>query len=91
LNRCLDNAIAGAVAEFTLEQGVSRARQSAELHSLTEAAICAFRFIRAGGVGAGGSTGAVVERSLVAILAAMNAASPEPEQTRKTLTPTPAS
>jgi hypothetical protein len=91
LNRCLDDAIAGAVTEFALEQSVTRAIQSAELHSLTEAAICAFRFIRAGGVGAGGSTGAVVERSLVAILAAMDAASPEREQTRKTLTPTPAS
>ena len=91
LNRCLDDAIAGAVTEFTREQSVTRARQSAELHSLTEAAICAFRFIRAGGVGAGGSTGAVVERSLVAIRDAMDAASPEPDQARKGLKPTPAS
>jgi hypothetical protein len=91
LNRCLDDAIAGAVTEFTREQSITRARQSAELHSLTEAAICAFRFIRAGGVGAGGSTGAVVERSLVAIRDAMDAASPEPDQARKDLTPTPAS
>jgi hypothetical protein len=91
LNRCLDDAIAGAVTEFAREQSVTRAKQSAELHSLTEAAICAFRFIRAGGVGAGGSTGAVVERNLAAILAAMDAASPEPEQTRKALTPTPSS
>ena len=48
LNRCLDNAIAGAVTEFTLEQGVTRDKQSAELHNLTEAAIFAFRAIRAG-------------------------------------------
>jgi hypothetical protein len=83
LNRCLDNAIAGAVTEFTREQGVTRTKQFNELHNLTEAAIFAFRFIRAGGVGVGGSTGAVVERSLVAILAAVDAQSPEP-------TPTPA-
>jgi hypothetical protein len=91
LNRCLDDAIAGAVTEFTLEEGVTRAKQSSELHSLAEAAICAFRFIRSGGVGPGGSTGAVVERNLVAILAAMDAGSPGPEQTSKTLTPTPVS
>jgi hypothetical protein len=90
LNRCLDDAIAGAVTEFTAEQSVTRDRQSAEVHKLTEAAIFAFRVIRAGGVGAGGSTGAVVERSLLAILAAVDAQSPEPEQVRKELTPTPA-
>jgi hypothetical protein len=81
LNRCLDNAIAGAVTEFTLEQGVTRTKQSAELRSLTEAAIFAFRVIRAGGVGVGGSTGAVVERSLLAILTAVDAQSPEPQPT----------
>jgi hypothetical protein len=90
LNRCLDDAIAGAVTEFTAEQSVTRDRQSVELHKLTEAAIFAFRVIRAGGVGAGGSTGAVVERSLLAILAAVDALSPEPEQVQKELTPTPA-
>jgi hypothetical protein len=88
LNRCLDDAIAGAVTEFTRGESVTRAKQSAELHSLTHAAICAFRFIRSGGVGAGGSTGAVVERNLAAILAAMDGGS-EPDQTPKTLTPTP--
>ena len=31
LNRCLDNAIAGAVTEFTLEQGVTRDKDFAEL------------------------------------------------------------
>lgn len=91
LNKCLDNAIAGAVTEFTLEESASRTKQSAELHSLAEAAICAFRFIRSGGVGAGGSTGAVVERNLAAILAAMDGGSPAPEQTHKALSPTPSS
>lgn len=91
LNRCLDNAIAGAVTEFTCEQGVARARQFAELRSLIEAAICAFRFIRSGGVGAGGSTGAVVERNLAAIRAAMEAASLGPEETCEPMTPAPSS
>jgi hypothetical protein len=89
LNRCLDDAIAGAVTAFALEQSATRAKQSAELHRLTEAAICAFRFIRAGGVGVGGSTGAVVERNLVAILAAVKGNSPNLEQSGKALTPTP--
>ena len=91
LNRCLDNAIAGAVTEFTSGQSVTRAKQSAELHSLAATAMCAFRFIRSGGVGAGGSTGAVVERNLAAIVAAMDDESPESEQTGKSLTPTPSS
>jgi hypothetical protein len=88
LNRCLDDAIAGAVTEFTREQGVTRSKQSAELRGLTEAAIFAFRVIRSGSVGVGGSTGAVVERSLLAILAAMDAQSREPKQ-KGALTPTP--
>ena len=88
LNQCLDDAIAAAVTEFTLEQGVTRSKQSAELRGLTEAAIFAFRVIRSGNVGAGGNTGAVVERSLRAILTAMDAESPETSQ-KETLTPTP--
>jgi hypothetical protein len=80
LNRCLDNAIAGAVTEFTREQGVTRGIRSAELNTLLEGAVFAFRIIRAGDVGAGGTTGAVVERNLMAIYNALNAASPEPAQ-----------
>ena len=41
LNRCLDNAIAGAVTEFTCEQGITRNKQSAELNSLLEGAVFA--------------------------------------------------
>ena len=88
LNRCLDNAIAGAVTEFTVEQGMTRDKQSAELENLIDAAIFAYPVVRTGGVGAGGSTGAVVERSLLAIRAALNARSRETKQ-EGTLTPTP--
>ena len=73
LNRCLDNAIAGAVTEFTLEQDVTRNRRSAELNTLLEAAMFAFQIIRAGDVGVGGSTGAVVERNLRALHDTLNA------------------
>src|SRR5688572_13816061 len=85
LNRCLDNAIAGAVTEFTGAQGTTRDKQFAELHELTDVAISAFRIIRAGSVGVGGSTGAVVERSLLALRAGLTARSPEPKQAGKTL------
>ena len=79
LNRCLDNAIAGAVTEFT---GATRDEQATELEKLSDAAISAFLAIRGGNVGVGGSTGAVLERSLVAIRAALNRASPEPKPKR---------
>jgi hypothetical protein len=69
LNRCLDNAIAGAVTEFTLAQGVTHDKASAELQSLTDAAIAGFQAIRTGNVGVAGHTAAVVERSLIAMRA----------------------
>jgi hypothetical protein len=73
LNRCLDNAIAGAVTEFTLKQGANRDKTFAELENLTGAAIVGFRAIRMGNVGVGGHTSAVVERSLLAISALLAA------------------
>jgi hypothetical protein len=88
LNRCLDNAIAGAVTEFTVEQGITRSKADTELENLTDAAIVAYRVVRAGGVGVGGSTGALVERSLLAIRDALNTRSRETKQ-EETLTPTP--
>ena len=69
LNRCLDNAIAGAVTEFTLKQTANRDKAFAELENLTNAAIVGFEAIRAGNVGVGGHTSAVVARSLKAISA----------------------
>jgi hypothetical protein len=86
LNRCLDNAIAGAVTEFTRKQSTARDKQSAEINGLLESAIFAFRIIHDGDVGVRGSTGAVVERNLMAIYNALNASSPEAEQEK---TPTP--
>jgi hypothetical protein len=71
LNRCLDDAIAGAVTQFAREQDVTRDGESHQLENLTNAAITAFEVLRTGNVGVGGSTGAVVQRNLMAIRAAL--------------------
>ena len=78
LNRCLDDAIAGAVTEYSRERDVTRDGESAhesehlgflahELRNLTNTALVAFEVLKTGNVGAGGSTGAVVQRSLLGI------------------------
>ena len=71
LNRCLDNAIAGAVTEYAREQDVPREGELHHLWNLTNTAITAFEVLRTGNVGVGGSTGAVVHRNLMAISAAL--------------------
>jgi hypothetical protein len=76
LNRCLDDAIAGAVTEFTRELERVTARQGTErLGVLAEdmrdqltPAILAFASIRKGVVAPGGSTAAVVDRNLAVLL-----------------------
>jgi signal transduction histidine kinase len=77
LNRCLDDAIAGAVTEFGLHRNQSAiagetARGSAragylahELRNLMNTAIIAFEVLKTGNVGVAGSTGAVLHRSLL--------------------------
>jgi len=68
LNRCLDDAIAFAVAEYTRQQRLAVARDAHEqtevLRPLIEAALVAFETIQAGTVGVNGTTGAVVHRTL---------------------------
>ena len=78
LNRCLDDAIAGAVTEYGRERNQSgidgeSARGSErlgffahELRNLLNTATMAFEVLKTGDVGVGGSTGAVLHRSLVA-------------------------
>ena len=77
LNRCLDDAIAGAVTEFGREQNQStldgetaRGRERAgflahELRNVLNTAIMAFEVLKTGNVGVGGSTGTVLHRSLM--------------------------
>jgi signal transduction histidine kinase len=77
LNRCLDDAIAGAVTEFGREQnqstldgenarGIERAGFLAhELRNLLNTSIMAFEVLKTGNVGVAGSTGTVLHRSLM--------------------------
>jgi signal transduction histidine kinase len=77
LNRCLDDAIAGAVSEFGREQNQStladettRGNERAgfvahEMRNLLNTALLAFDVLKTGNVGVGGSTGAVLHRSLL--------------------------
>ena len=79
LNRCLDEAIAGAVTEYGRERNQSTldgetARESErlgflahELRNLTNTAIIAFDVLKTGNVGVAGSTGTVLRRSLTGI------------------------
>ena len=78
LNRCLDDAIAGAVTEYGREHNQSgidgeSARGSErlgffihEMRNLISTASYAFEVLKTGNVGVGGSTGKVLERSLIA-------------------------
>lgn len=81
LNRCLDDAIAGAVTEYgrahnqnSVDREVARGSErlgffAHELRNLTQTAIVAFDVLKTGNVGVGGSTGTVLHRSLVGIRA----------------------
>jgi signal transduction histidine kinase len=76
LNRCLDNAIAGAVTEFALGQITSAAQDDLqasnsrmgflahELRNFVHTATLAVGVIKAGNVGLAGATGAVLDRCL---------------------------
>jgi signal transduction histidine kinase len=81
LNRCLDNAIAGAVTEYgrgrnqsTLDGENARGTErlgffAHELGNLVNTGIIAFEILKTGNVGVGGSTGAVLQRSLLGLRA----------------------
>ena len=72
LNRCLDNAIAEAVTEYSRQREQNIAGEEVErlgflaheLRNLLSTATMAFQFLRGGTVAIGGSTGLVLERSL---------------------------
>jgi hypothetical protein len=67
LNRCLDDAIAGAVTEYTRQQALVDDGQSHELRTLISAAITGFEVLQTGSVGVTGTTGALVHRTLLDI------------------------
>ncbi len=77
LNLCLDDAIVGAVTEFsrqqnqsTLDEEKARGNERAgfaahEMRNLLNTAIIAFEVLKTGSVAVGGSTGGVLQRSLM--------------------------
>ena len=79
LNRCLDNAIADAVSEFAAQRDATVARQQSsdenarlgilahELRNFLMTATMAFTALESGKVPIGGSTGALLKRSLLAL------------------------
>jgi hypothetical protein len=78
LNRCLDDAIAGAVTEygrartqFGIDGALARGSErlgffAHELRNLLNTAMMAFEVLKTGNVGVGGRTGTVLQRSLMA-------------------------
>jgi signal transduction histidine kinase len=81
LNRCLDDAIAGAVTEYGRQRDQSTVDVAAarganrleflahELRNLLNTAILSFEVLRTGNVGVNGSTGSVLHRSLLGLRA----------------------
>jgi len=79
LNRCLDQAIASAVTIYTSESQQSHSDDAEdrdnerlgflvhELRNLLNTAVVAFEVLKSGNVGVGGSTGAVLNRSLTGL------------------------
>jgi signal transduction histidine kinase len=78
LNRCLDDAIAGAVTEYGrartqsgIDEELARGSErlgffAHELRNLMNTAMMAFEVLKTGNVGVSGSTGTVLQRSLMA-------------------------
>jgi len=79
LNRCLDDSIADAVVEFTYQRDTLNADKQSlkmslrigtlahELRNLIQTATLSFAAIKAGTAGLSGSTGAMMDRTLVAM------------------------
>jgi signal transduction histidine kinase len=79
LNRCLDDAIASAVTMYTRESQQSHSENAAdrdnervgflvhEMRNLVNTAVVAFEVLKSGNVGVGGSTGAVLNRTLMGL------------------------
>lgn len=78
LNRCLDEAIASAVTMYERDSHQAHADKATErdsqlgffvheLRNLVNTAVVAFEVLKSGNVGVGGSTGAVLNRSLLGL------------------------
>ena len=94
LNRCLDDAIAGAVTEYGRERNrATQDRESVrgtarlgffahELRNLTHTALLAYEVLKTGNVGVAGSTGTVLGRSLKGLQALVDRSLNEVRLTR---------
>jgi hypothetical protein len=70
LNRCLDDAIAGAMTEYARGRTLSSdAESQVVLRGFVETASTALEAIQTGRVGVGGSTGALLRRNLESVTA----------------------
>jgi signal transduction histidine kinase len=79
LNRCLDNAIADSVTEFSYQRDLLRVESGTqalnerlgflahELRNLIQSATLAVSAMKAGNVGLAGATGAMLDRSLIGL------------------------
>ena len=79
LNKCLDQAIASAVTMYTRESQEAHSEKAMardnervgflvhEMRNLVNTAVVAFEVLRSGNVGVGGSTGAVLNRTLMGL------------------------
>jgi signal transduction histidine kinase len=79
LNRCLDEAIESAVTMYARERQRADSEKATdrenerlgflvhELRNLVNTAVVAFQVLKTGNVGVGGSTGAVLDRSLISL------------------------
>jgi hypothetical protein len=68
LNRCLDDAIAGAVSEYSRQKQIGESlNQSTTLANLAETAMNGFETLQSAHVGINGATGTLVYRCLAAM------------------------
>lgn len=71
LNRCLDDSIANAVAEYSRQAGYVAADRTLtkeiDLRNFLQTAITAYEVLQTGAVGVGGSTGKLLGQSLIAM------------------------
>lgn len=88
LNKCLDDAIAGAVSEYSRDGGLTRDGESQEMRILLRTAITGFEALQMGSVPFKGTTAALVHSSLLKILAGMDRAMLEPVRSASKNRPT---
>jgi hypothetical protein len=89
LNRCLDDAIAGAVTEHARGQQVGRDGQSDELRSLINGAITAFEVLQTGTIGIAGTTGGLVLSNLMKVRALLERPAPGAVSAARSTSPKP--